>query len=582
MSINIVDGIPAGSLSLVGVLSATEIAGTYIAFLDLPTISRSDPEVSTSQVLTNLLVPPGAVVTRAEVQVSAAAPGTTTIGGIATVRAASGEPDSVSDELVIDFGTLRTVSALAAPSGIETVTPWAGTKFSGPVNLVKSLSGREVSFTELQTERLLVDLAGNVRPADFASTGLLTTTTPPADLELVVGATRVWFRQGAVPPGFVETVDVTAPVQAVLDSGGPLGEDGNVAVRVALSARVPGELGLELPSPPRFLRTATIDFPGPTTMAGFAEEGLTELVVPFSPVGALPGPTSLDSALPEVPGPGLSPGPVLPTRTIHRVVATVAAEDPGPLRVLPNVGPAVSTEADMVLNPDRRLVARLPRGPLTRFDHIAGVRLLIGPGAGGIEVGGALLGGTELEPGEPLPDGGLVPVSLDAAPTGWVTLALPRPVRLSALLADRGAVWLSVAVTRGTAQLALADPDATPASELSVLRRVAPNGLTRTPSSVLRERTAPGEPPLAIRTDALALRVVGAAPVEAPVPLVELDVPGGPTIREAGLDGSLVISLDPVGPRVPLRLALSTTAATTVRVGPVVVAYTDAAEVDHA
>lgn len=541
-----------GGVGTFGVLSTMEIAGTYTAFFNLPAISRSDVEASSSLVFTDLSIPTGAVVTRAVVELTADAPGTTPIGGIATVRAAAGQPESSSTKLVVDFKTLRTVSALAAPAAIVSITPWAGTKFDKEVpSMLKSPSGMEASFTELQTERLLVELSTSKSPATFAAEGLVTTTTPPADLELLVGDVRVWFRPGPVPTGFTESVDITDGVQAVVDAGGVvLDEDGNLPVRVALSARVPGDLDLALPpDEPRFLRTLTVAFPAPTAPVGFTEEGVSPLLLPL--------PDGSDSWV------------------IHRVLATVAADDPGPLRVLPNVGPAISNEADMLLDPNRRLVAKLPAGPLGRFDQLAGVRLLVAPGDGGIEVGGALLGGTADDPGDPFPDGALTPVTLDAGSAGWVTLALARPVKLAPLLEPGGAVWVSIAVTRGTAQLALANPAASPEGDLTVLRQVAPNGLARRPSTVFGFRPRPDGPPRLIRTDALALRVIGVAPDRSPIPVVEVDVPGGPTARTAGLGGTTSISLDPVGPRRQLTLQLSATAATNVTVGPVVVAYTE-------
>jgi len=535
-------------LGAMTVLTETEIYGGYLGFIDLPTISRTDVEVSTSQVAMELLVAPGAIVTQAVARVTADAPGTTNIGGIATVRAAAGEPASSSTQLVVDFGTLRTVSALAASTAIDGVTPWVGTRFDGEVDgFLSSLSRHELSFTELQTERLLIDLATAQSPADLAASGLVTTTTPPADLELRVGATRVWFRPGPAPGGFSEDVDVTSAVQAVVDAGGVPGADGNLAVSLVLSARVPGELGLALPEEPRFLRTLTVDFPGTTTRIAFPEEGVADVVVPV--------PADVVAA------------------TIHRVVATVAAEDRGPLRVLPPVDPIISTDAELVLDPDRRLVAKLPPGPLGRMGRVAGVRLLLAPGVGGIEVTGALLAGTSEVPGDPLPDATLTPVNLPAGGRAWATLGLPRAIEYEP--DPTAALWVSVAVTRGSAVLALADPQGVPAQDVAVLRRVAPNGIVHPPSTAVRHRNDPRAAADVIPTDALALRVVGESQDRAPIPVADVDLAGGGSARTAGTGGSTAMTVDPPGLRSPLTLQVTATAATTVTVGPVVIAYTD-------
>jgi hypothetical protein len=191
-------------------------------------------------------------------------------------------------------------------------------------------------------------------------------------------------------------------------------------------------------------------------------------------------------------------------------------------------------------------------------------------------VGGALHAGTTTEPGEAFPDATLTPVSLGAGSAAWATLALPHNVPVATLLPDQdSAVWVSLAVSRGSANLALADPAAASPRDVAVLRRIAPNGLTKVPSTATKQRATPGDPPRPIPTDALALRVVGVAPEDAPVPVVLATLAGGPATVGLGGAGPVVISADPPGRRSPLVLRLTTTAGTRVVVGPVVVAYTE-------
>jgi hypothetical protein len=529
-----------------GVLTDDEMVIGFIGDKELPKIVVETVEVSTREATLDLPVPVGAEVTTAVVRITAAAPGMTNVGGIADVRAAAGDIEATND-IIIDFGVLRSVSGVQAPTGmgIFGVTPWIGTMFDGGTFFEGPRNS--IDFTEIQTERLLLQLDDEITPDAFASGGFVRTSTPPADLELLVAGTRVSLHQGPAPAGFSEDVDVTAAVQTAV-AGGTAGGDGNVHVGVALHARVPGALGLSIVGDIRFLRTVAVDFPGPTTAARFAEEGAQDVVVPL-PAGS-------------------------ETWTIHRVVAALAAEDPGPQRVLPPVGPASSTQAELVLDPDRRLVARLPSGPLGRFASIAGVRLSLIVDQGGIEVGGALLAGSVDEPGEAIPDATFTPVAATAttSPT-WVTIALPQPIEPPP---DTTALWASFAVSRGKATLGLADAAAVPAGEFTRLKRIAPNGIAHPPSSAVLRRDDPALSAIPVGTDALALRLVGIAPDTAPVAVADVDVAGGPTVRAAAGPGSVAISPTPAGPRVPLKLTVTTTAATTVTIGPVVVAYTEA------
>jgi hypothetical protein len=322
-------------------------------------------------------------------------------------------------------------------------------------------------------------------------------------------------------------------------------------VRVTLAARVPGKLGLTMLEEPRFLRTHVVSFPSATRTVIFDEEGVADLVLPL---------------------PSVAQG-----WTIHRVIVTVVPSDPGPERVLPPDQPVISMEAELTLDSDRRLVVRLPSAPLGRFERVAGVRILLSPQAEGIEVGGALLTGTADAPGEPVAGAGLTPVSLNAGPQAWVTVRLPRPVDLAKVRqpAPDDHLWVSIAVTRGAARLALANPAGMAEPDRALLRRVGPNGISHPLSAALRERLRASDPPEPIAGDTAALRVIGTAPVAAPVPVVEADVPGGGTVREPGPTGSVAITLDPVGKRSPLQLRFTATAAHELTVGPVVVAYTD-------
>ena len=514
-------------------------AGFVLDDFIIPIISFeaiSEAGYETSQ---DVVLPAGAVVTQALLEVSAGPPPTaTTVGGIATVRAAQGAPASSASAIVVDFGVLRTVSSVSAPREVKRIDAWRGTQFDQDV-VTKSNGTGLATFTEVQTERLLVTLATSVSPASFADDATVTTTTPPADLALLVGGAQAYARPGAVPQDFSEQVDVTAALQAALDAATP-GTDGNVTVPVVLRARVPGTLGLDLAQPIGYLRTHSVSFPGDTTTRSLDSEGLVEVVLPL--------PDDAEGWI------------------VHRVLATVVATDSGPQRVLPPVGPDVTDDATLVLDPDRRLLVRVPPGRLAPFERLAGVRVSAAPDPGGVELSGALLADADGAPGAPVPKGTFTPLTLEAASApAFVTLALPQPLKAGA----EAPLWLSLAATRGSAAIELAEP-AGDAVDVT-LRRVMPNGVVRPLSS-----------PVGVRTDVLRLRLVGIPPELAPIDVVSADLSGGDAVHEAvdpalAATGLVSLALGTPAERPGLAIAITATAATSVTIGPVVVAYTDPA-----
>jgi len=155
-----------------------------------------------------------------------------------------------------------------------------------------------------------------------------------------------------------------------------------------------------------------------------------------------------------------------------------------------------------------------------------------------------------------------------------------KPLRLPA----KERVWLSLSATRGAARLGLADapaatnPEDDETHEVTLIRRIAPNGIARPMSTAG-----------SLRTDALAVRLVGTAPEAAPIPLVEVGVASVagsgssasatavPTHREPADDASrFSIGLDSPGPVAAPALRVVVTASTRLTIGPVVIAYEEA------
>lgn len=521
---------PAGSLVIIG---EVYLYAPYAQFL--PAATESGSAISSS-----LPVPAGAIVGQAVVRVGASAPNRTPISGVATVRSSAGDPTTDSDSMIIDFGVMRNVSGIEGPAGIRRVAPWIGTSFDtgeyreGPI--------ASVDLQELSTERLLVEFDSDVSVAEVASSHV-TTSTPPSDLELTVAGTRAWFHQGVVPSDFTEDVDITAAVQSAVSAGVS-------PVPIVMTARVPGHLELEPLGDVQFLRTHTVAFAqGDTIVVEALEEGVHDVLLP------LPVESS--------------------AWRIHSVISTITAEDRGPERVDPPIGPAALAGAELSLDPDRRIVVRLPSAVLAKFEQLVAVRVRLLTAASGIGVVGGVLGGTPFMPGAPLPGGEVVEVAVEPSATAeWVTLRCAKPVALP----SEDTLWLSIAATRGRAILGLsdvadaADLDDGAEGSIALLRRIAPNGVAK-----------PLSHPTGLRTDALALRLVGTAPAGLPLDLMSVG------LAASAPDGQVVDVVSTAAPSddrgrferaivtpaamTGTRLRITVTAPTRLTIGPVVVAY---------
>ncbi len=525
----------AGDQNVAGLLMGGYVIGLLAPIAMFPAATTSGYSVTS-----NLEVPAGAVVDRAVVRVAAAAPNRTMIGGVATVRVAAGTGGWPSDAMIVDFGVMRNVSNIEAPVGMTRITPWLGTSFD-PDGY--GAAGTDVAMTEVQTERLLIEFDEPVTPDDIAA-GHVTTSTAPADLELTVAGSRVWFHQGVVPSGFEEEVDITAAVQEAVSTG-------ISPVPVVLSTRVPGHLELSPVGAVKFLRTHVVQFAdGGSKIVDASEEGIVDVPLP------LPAESE--------------------HWTIHRVVATVTGSDLGPDRVLPPTGPELLADAELTLNADRRLVVRIPEAALGPFRALTAVRVRLQVGPGGIGVVGGLLGGTSAEPGAPLAGAEIAEVSLlPALNASWVSLVLAKPMELP----PSEPLWLAIAATRGSAILGLRQVDGLVGSDeeagIAVIRRIAANGVPR-----------PLSAPLGLRTDALAVRLVGRAHDDRPIDLVTVGLASTADDPQQVIPQDLVSIAEATDSPTRFVLALpepqtvngltlraTVTAATRLTIGPVVVAY---------
>ena len=361
----------------------------------------AEPGVATAAATQTQSLPAGAIVQSAVYTVTARPAGVVTIGTVAQVREGNGE-------LVVDFQGMRTVDRLQAPVAITSIRPWAGTQFSSR-SLISNGSGAVQRFTEVQTERLLVQFSGALGEEDLAANGSVSVLSPPADLELLVNGTRAWFNAGPAKPSGVGRRSDCVRDDRRPDRPRPRRRRGrspgaeSVAVEVVLRSSVPGQLalGAVLDIQPTF----GVLFPeGATRTVEAPEEGAYEVALPLPAEAA--------------------------DWQIHEVQATVSATLPLP-RVLPPDGPELSADAQLLLDADHAVLVGLPPAGLAPLATLAGIRLPIGVGAEGAELAGVLRADDGGVPGEPVPGG---PVR-----AGHPARGRARPARLDDPAAREGA-----------------------------------------------------------------------------------------------------------------------------------------------
>lgn len=494
-----------------------------IVFRSVAIVDRSPSTSAVSSVELTLIsaqrTPP--LIRSATAQITASSVAKATLASVAQVRAAEGKATDSSSTLVVDFQAQRTVSQLDGPVAIANVQPWLGTKFDtqlGPLRQGKTT----FPFQELQTERLLVTLDHATDPASFAQHGSVVIPTPPSNLELLVGSTRVWFRPGpAVGDGgaaFSHAVDVTDAVVTAAAAG-------QLPIVLTLRSSVPGSLSLT--GTADLLQRYLVAFPeGITRTIEAPTEGVYPLALPISAASVAADGT---------------PGPA--DWQVEQIMLDVSAKLPK-TRVLPPDGPTLSADGELVVDQDHAFVVQLPPARISQLAELSGVRLPVRAGVNGAELAGTLRGGTHDAPGDALSKAQLGPVTLAApaagpsAPATWIDLMLAAPHKL----ADGEVVWLELQVARGSVVWPLAEPQADPHDDARLRWRTS-SGICAALSAVS------GLPPFVS-----AVRVVGTGKPNAPLPAlaaaVERDTQSAPVACVPAPAGTTII-LGLGGPATP-------------------------------
>ena len=460
----------------------------------------------------------------AQAVITASMPTAATLAGAAQVRVSPGD----SKVLVLDFQGLRTITELSAPSGvtIKNIQAWLGTKFDDKsVAGFPASGGNAVAFQELQAERLLVTLDKAVsNVAAFAAQAAVVIPTRPSDLEVLVNGTRAFFQAGPIPgPQFAATVDLTEAVIAAVGAGGD----------VVVTFRASAPASLTLAASAEILRRYPVVFPeAAARTVDAATEGVYPLLLPVQ-----------SAAL------------VDPPWAVRRVLVDVTAKLPA-TRVIPADGPALTADAELVLDPDHAIVVRLPTSATASLGTLGGVRLPVVVDPTGAELAGTLRAATETgEPGDPIPKGALGPVTLQpSADPVWIDLVLAKALPLE----PDETVWLEVQAARGSVVWKLAVPPALVADSAPLRRKtsngrfVALSALTGLPyTGALRVvgQERPNDPLAAVlvsATGAAAAGTVAGVPTQAGTAMaLVLDPPvqlAAPTAGDADFSLDLTIS----------------------------------------
>ncbi|BDI04715.1 hypothetical protein [Sphaerotilus microaerophilus] len=418
-------------------------------------------------------------------------------------------------ELVIDFGTPRTVSSVSLPSPltVRRVYGWLGSQFNpSSAASVSDVDARSsITFPELRTERLRVLLSATPSPAQLDQV-LLHLPEPPSGLAIAIdGAPPVWTHPDPVQPrpdvsqpdeaGWDQDsrriVDLSAALAAL--TGDPLADDGSTTFVLKLTTAVPCTLNLQQQA----LATRRI------RRVRFAEQTTTTLDFPAE------GRLDLPLALPA------------PTDVTPRVISQVhwvAEADLGPQRTVPPLGPdAAPGEAGLplaqaVVTPEVALITQLPPGsgiqtlqalrwPLQALGDGAEARVVLWE-AGPPDTGSL--------PVQPLANATSEPVTLAPSDTeAWVSFPFKKPPLLPTTTASTTAPpmpWAALVVSRGQVAFGLAKAGSGAGALVDAmrLRRGPPNGPWKALPAPLQNASQV--------LDARArLRLAGLAPKDAPL-----------------------------------------------------------------
>jgi hypothetical protein len=383
-------------------------------------------------------LPADAVVTSATATITLKQAGTIAAGAIAQVR--QGESTAI---IVVDFGALRTISALTLPPGktLTTLRRWAGTGFASVSGVSPPFDKPVVSFAEIQTERLELGFSSAVSVASASTALLLNLPGAPTDPVVEVGGVRAWSRPGPVRlDAATAAVHFSVPLVAELQAALARGANPDIVLRTA----TPSEQTLSLSL--AHLRVHAVALPPDGVVVGADFETEVDAFLP------LPAESS--------------------TWAVVRVELTVSGRLPS-WRGWPLPDPTPNTDARLVIDPGHSFAARLPATWLAPLGELSGIRLplILPAGFAGAELSAVLYQGDLEAPTTLVAGARFVPATVAANADGgelWVALQLFKPVKVP----PAATWWVEIAATRGSCEWPMTQ-DAAASDEIR-LRRSLP------------------------------------------------------------------------------------------------------------
>jgi hypothetical protein len=384
-------------------------------------------------------LPANAVVKKYEVVMTAAPAHAVSAAEAGQVRATPADGSMLN--VVIDFGTPRTVSAVGVPSGalITSVSSWIGTEFASPAKFTSDGTDFARLPSEVRTERLQLLVSGNPSTQSLGTDTVVVLPESPSGIEVRVdGGAPAFSQTAAVDPTTNTALSSTewntdsqriadlGPTLAAL-TGSPLDES-TKSVTAKLTSATPGKLSFDLHPGGQtvsLIRRATFNGQ-PQTDVAFDLEGQSMLALASMPSGL----------------------------TVEDVKLIVTGTPPA-VRVVPPFGPDAPDPAfaDFTLNSTRAAIIQLPIE--ARFKELNAVRFPIGAASGGAEARVVLWRSKDLinqSPSAALDNGSSAPVTLAESSEAWQTFTWKKPIPVP----KDYVLWAALIVTRGSASMVFA------------------------------------------------------------------------------------------------------------------------------
>jgi hypothetical protein len=449
----------SGPTALVDQFSITDAAlNVTFAVAHFTTTHLLLPTQGTLSARLAVILPANAIVDALEVKVTARRADEAVASEVAELRGTG--TGTNAHEIIVDFGTVRTVSAVrfGVAAHILRVDAWNGTEFpANPANQPfqdpsEILSGSVLNKpfarfrSDTRTERLRIAVLSERTVGALMEALSLILPDSPKDLAITLdGGAPVWSLPGPAakgPSAALTTdawnsanqrlVDLTSAFAAL--TGDPL-DGSSRSFELLLTSREAGVLEIaEHSSEIRRIRRAR--FGGATALTLNPEaEGVTELALaaPDTPAGA-----------------------------VAKQVALTVSGKFGPERRIPATGPQPRPGTDdpaaplvsLDMAPERAIILRL--AAIDGLPAFTGLRLPLRAGAEGAEVRLAPwsnAGAGRTQPAEALADLIGKPVVLAAGGPDWQTYLFAGPLEID----PENPPWVAVLVTRGTASVGLSD-----------------------------------------------------------------------------------------------------------------------------